>query len=370
MSISCMAFKLPSLTSLFKSDIAGVSRARSFVGVDIGSSAIKIVQLKLEKGVPTLETYGELQLGPYAATDIGKTTHLPPHKMIEALVDILRESGATSANAAVAYSYNTSFNETITVPTLDPDKITSMMPIEAHKYVPVSLSKVTLSWVELGVDDEKQETRVLLSAKYNEAVGRYQSIMQGAALDTSINEIEFFSTVRATVVPEDAAVAILDMGASATRLYIVEHGMVNETHSVPVSGAELSRALEKGLSVNFLRAEELKRSSGLAENAEEPNIAKILSQTLSRGMRELHTVLSRYESANGHQIGKVVLTGGGAQLRGVDAYIRDMFSRPVTLANPFAKVAYPAFLEDTLVQAGPTFSVAIGVALAALQNTK
>lgn len=370
MSISHMAFKFSSLATLFKSDLASVARPRSFVGVDMGSSAIKIVQLKLEKGVPTLETYGELQLGPYAGSEIGQTTHLPPHKMIEALIDILRESGATSATAAVAYSYNTSFNETITVPTLDPDKITSMMPIEAHKYVPVSLSKVTLSWVELGIDDEKEETRVLLSAKYNEAVGRYASILQGAGLDTHINEIEFFSTVRSTVVPEDATVAIIDMGASATRLYIVEQGMVNETHSVPVSGSELSRALEKGLSVNFLRAEEMKRASGLVEDAEEPRIAKILTQTLSRGMRELHTVTSRYENTNGRQVGKVILTGGGAQLRGMDAYVRDLFSRPVELGNPFAKVAYPAFLEDTLVQAGPTFSVAIGVALAALQDTK
>lgn len=364
-----MAFDLSSLTSLLKKEIASASFDGGFVGVDIGASSIKVVQLKDEKGIPTLETYGELQLGPYEKGDVGRVVHLPPHKIIEALVDILRESGASATHAAIAYSYNTSFINAIAVPTLERGRIDSMVPVEARKYVPISLSKVTLEWTELGIDDEKKETRVLLIAKSNDALARYTEVMHGARLEVEMSELEIFSTVRAVVAPEDTSVAILDMGASATRLYVVEGGFVQETHSVPLSGVEINHALERALSINFLEAEEKKRAFGLGGNGDE-RVQKALTQCLDRGLRELHTVLSRYERENGREIKKIILTGGASMLQGVSGHIQDIFVRPVAYADPFAKVAYPAFLEDALKAAGPTFSVAIGAALGILQIRK
>lgn len=362
-----MAFGLSSLKSILKSDLANGARG-SVLGVDIGASSIKIVQLKNDHDVPTLETYGELQLGPYEGVDIGRATQLPQVKLVEALVDILRESGATGKQAAFSFSYNASFTNTVSLPTTDSTKIASMVPVEARKYVPISLSKVTLDWVELGVDDEKKETRILLSATYNEAIAKYESIMQGAQLTIATSEIELFSNVRSVVKPSDTSVVVLDIGASSTRLYVVENGFATKTHSVQMSGVELNRALEKELKTTFIHAEEIKRTYGLHGSKDDPRIQKALAQSLERGLREIHTVLTRYEEEEGRKMGKIILTGGGSLLLGLDTYLHDMFSRPVEYANPFAKVAYPAFLEDTLGVAGPSFSVAIGVALKALQT--
>ena len=80
------------------------------------------------------------------------------------------------------------------------------------------------------------------------------------------------------------------------------------------------------------------------------------------------TVIKRFEESEHTTIEKIVITGSGALLNGLDAYMHDMFSHTIVIANPFAKVAYPAFLEDTLTQGGPVFSGAVGVALRALQN--
>lgn len=363
-----MAFDLSSVKKLLKKDINAPSTREVFLGVDIGSSAIKVVQIKNVKGVPTLETYGELQLGPYEGVDIGRSTRLVPSKLVEALVDIMREASATAQQVAFAFPYNASFTNVVVVPTLDTEKIPAMLPVEARKYIPISLSKVALDWIPLGTSTESGSTKVLLSAIYTQAIQKYEEVMRGAALEVIASEIEIFSSLRSIVSPTDEVVAILDFGASSTRLYIVEKGVVRKTHSVLLSGSDITTTIAQALSIEFTRAEEIKRAQGLEGVGETPELQKALTQALDRGLRELHTVMVRYEQEQGVHIEKVILSGGGSLLKGINVYAQDMFARPVTSAIPFDKVAYPAFLEDTLKEAGPSFAVAVGVALRAFQN--
>ncbi|MFZ2253258.1 MAG: type IV pilus assembly protein PilM [Minisyncoccia bacterium] len=363
-----MAFGLSSFTSFFRSEENNLSPKDGVLGIDIGSSAIKIVKLKEVRGVPTLETYGELQLGPYEGVDVGRTTHLTEQKTIEALVDILREAGATGKSATFAISYNSSFTTTIDVPTLDIEKIASIIPVEARKYIPISLTKIALNWTMLGADESEKTTKVALTATYNDAVTRYNTIMQGSGLYSLGSEVEIASSVRASVDPKDDRVAVLDFGASSTRLYIVEKGVVTKTHSVLMSGFEITKALENALGIEFKDAEELKRTVGLLGSANDPRVQKTIAQEIERGLREIHTVMVRYEEVDGIKIQKVILNGSGGLLKGLSAYVGDMFSRPVLMAEPFSKIAYPVFLEDVLKESGPTFGVAIGVALHAFQK--
>lgn len=363
-----MGFDLSSLKSFLNNDTVSSVKRAGVIGVDIGSSALKIVQLKDVKGTPTLETYGELQLGPYEGVDLGRGTHLPPAKMIEALVDILREAGATGKDAAFALSYNSSFTTTISIPTLDQERISTMIPVEARKYIPISLAKVTLDWFPVATNVSEKTTQVLISAIFNDALSRYESIMRESNLNTVSSEIEIFSSIRSILSPKDDSVAILDCGATSTRLYIVKRGVVVKTHSVLLSGVELTKALSEGIGVEFSKAEELKREVGLGGRENDPRIQKTLVQTLERGLREIHTVVKRYEEKESINLEKVVLSGSSSLLYGMQTFVQDMFSRPVTSADPFSKVAYPAFLEDTLKEAGPSFAVAVGVALSAFQK--
>ena len=365
-----MAFDLSTLKTLFKAQTIIASDAEVFLGVDIGASSIKVVQIKNVRNVPTLETYGELQLGPYEGVDIGRGTHLPQNKLVEALVDILRESGATGKQVGYAFSYNASFTNTIIIPTLDQKQIPPMLPVEARKYIPISLSKVTLDWVALGTDEKEKNSKILLTAVYNEAIEKYESIMKGVGLTTIAREIEIFSTIRSVISPRDEVVVILDWGASSTRLYIIDKGVVRKTHSVLISGTELTNILAKNLKIDFAVAEEAKRTYGLAGNNNEIRIQKLLIQGIERGLHELNTVITRYERDEKVTVSKIIFSGGGSLLNGLDTYVEDMFSHSVEKANPFSKVAYPAFLEDILIVAGPSFSVAIGTALRALQNTQ
>jgi type IV pilus assembly protein PilM len=163
-------------------------------------------------------------------------------------------------------------------------------------------------------------------------------------------------------------VAIIDLGAGSTKLYLVHKGVVGKTHSVLMSGVELTNAISKTAGIDFRQAEERKRQDGLFARPDDTGVQKALTTVLERGLRELHKVMARYETDEGVQVSKVVLSGSGALLNGLSPYVSEMLSRPVTIADPFAKVAYPAFLEDTLKEAGPSFAVAVGTALRGLAS--
>ncbi len=364
-----MAFDLSKLSSLFKSDSAQ-PQSGGVIGVDVGSSSIKIVQIHDNKGVATLDTYGELQLGPYDNTDIGRTVRLRIDKLIQAFVDILREASSTVNRVSIAISYNSSFSTVITVPEIDAEKITPMIPVEARKYVPVPLSDVTIDWFPVSTLVEKKTTRILLAAIHNEALTRYESLVQGANLIRVAQELELFSTIRTVVSEEDKTVAVIDFGAGSTKLSLVHNGIISKSHSVLMNGTDLTSAVARIKKIDFKVAEEQKRTLGLGVVADSPELEKIFTTILERGFREMHTVMKKHEAEEGYTISKVILTGGGALLNGLIPYAKDMLAYPVVVADPFSKVAYPAFLEDTLKEAGPSFAVALGAALRGLSLLK
>lgn len=362
-----MAFSLSKLSGLFGKRTTKEKHS-TIIGVDVGSSAIKVVQIHEKKGIATLDTYGELQLGPYGDVEIGRSTQLPLQKLTEAFVDILRESSATSKDVALAISYNSSFSTIISVPTKDQAQIDSMIPIEARKYIPLPLSEVTLDWFPVSATPDQTSIKVLMAAIHNESLRRYQSMVRGASLNERFTEIEIFSTIRSTVDQEDKTVAIVDLGATSTKLYIVEQGIVGKTHSLRMNGVELTQALANIMSISFKEAEELKRQVGLYSPENDTRAQKALISILEKGFREIHIVISRYKEEEQSEITKVILTGSGALLKGLDRYAKDMLGVEVILADPFSKLSYPAFLEDTLKDAGPTFAVAIGAALRGVAN--
>jgi type IV pilus assembly protein PilM len=130
----------------FFSSVFGRKESESVLGIDIGSSSIKVVQLKREGGMAVLETYGELALGPYARTEIGRSTSLPPDQLAKALTDLLKECKAGANTCGLAIPFASSLISVIEIPEVPKKEIDSIVPIEARKYIPVPISEVSLDW--------------------------------------------------------------------------------------------------------------------------------------------------------------------------------------------------------------------------------
>ncbi len=351
-----------SIFSLFKRDRSQAD-ATAVVGIDVGSTSVKVVQLHMKKEVPVLDTYGELQLGPYDNLDVGRAARLRSDRLTEALVDILREAGVKATQTALAISYNATFTSVITLAISPTLKAEDVLSVEARKYIPVPLTDVTLDWVPIGVNEKNTEERGLLVATHNEALSRYDAILKGAKLPLLLQEVELFSTIRTVLSEKDETVCIIDLGGGSTKVYIVHKGMLVKSHSLQFSGAELTDLISKTLAIDFKTAEEEKRTYGLSLCDKHPELQKSITTAFDRSMREVQAVLRQFEAEEGKKIEKVILTGGAALLSGTPERIADTLTFPVELARPFSKVSYPAFLTDTLLEAGPSFAVAIGVAL-------
>lgn len=355
------------LKDIFSSLQAGGSPSK-VVGIDIGSSSIKVVELEDKAGVVTLSTYGEIQLGPYAAKQIGESVTLDAKQEQEALVDVIRESAVTARAAVFAMPLSSSFVTNVSIEADADADLSSLVRIEARKVIPASLSEVTLDWAEVEVtkaEAEQNDTsrrNVLIAAIQNSALERFKVLMQFAGLTEPPTEIECFSTIRGLYGNGEKDIAIIDIGSSSAKLYIARKGLLMRMHRLRAGGAIATQRIADVLEIDFEAAEELKYHADPTD-ARFPDVKRAHHSSYDRAFREFRQVLREYERKTGVEFEQVYLTGGGALFPGTDALLKEAMQKEVVCANPFTKVAYPAFMEDAMRTIGPSFTVALGAAL-------
>lgn len=377
-----MANPFKDFLSSFTSKI--IPQSQSVLGIDIGSSSIKIVQLSMRDGHPVLDTYGELALGPYAGRGAGESTNLPLIKIIEAVNDMLKEKevNITTRNCGVAIPFSSALMAVIDLPMLPQKQMAEMVPLEARKYIPVPISEVTLDWYvipkdknpedlvppESGVKPPVEKAEVLVVALHNETINSYKQIVEKCNLSASFFEIEIFSTMRSVIDQEIVPVLIIDMGASTTKLYIVERGILRSSHMINRGSHKITDELSKSLGISLNDAEVLKREKGLPGEINGIEIKKVMILTLNYIFSEANQFILAYQKKYNKNINKVFLVGGGSALKGIVDVAKENFQTEVLAGDPFSKVVAPAFLEKVLRETGPEFTVSLGVALRKLQE--
>jgi len=366
---------LASITDMFGGD----KNTNSILGVDIGSSAIKVVQLKKKNGKAVLETYGAISLGPYGNTDIGSVTNLQTDDIVRAFIDVIKESNVTIKNGIIAIPSSASLIFTITLPDkITEDKFASVIPIEARKYIPVPITEVTLDWFVLPREVESSEnnimspkeapvvpldkTEVLVVAIHNDILTRYQEILKKTELHSDSFEMEVFSNIRSSFSHDLAPVLLMDFGASKTKLSIIEEGVVHVFHIVNRGGADITKNIASSMGISFAEAEKLKRTVGLDINSN-PEVGDIIRLSMDYIFSDANGVVFAYQKKYNKNISKVILTGGGSLVKGLMDRAKVNFNTEVVYSNPFSKTEAPAFLAPILEISGPEFSVAVGLAL-------
>ncbi|MFZ2149832.1 MAG: type IV pilus assembly protein PilM [Minisyncoccia bacterium] len=375
------------MSNLLKNIFSGFNKAGggasdSAIGIDIGSSSIKVVEIKRKGGKAVLETYGAIALGPYADIEAGQATNLSVEKSALALKEVLKQSGVTGQNVALSVPIQSSLIFIIDLPAqISEDEIASIVPTEARKYIPVPITEVSIDYFVLPKREQSFEEmnnpdlplvpvdkiNVLVVATQNEAVGKQRSILSQCDLTPAFFEIEIFSSIRANFEHELSPVLLMDFGASRTKLSIVEFGMVKGYHTIDRGGADITNSISKSLSIPFADAEKMKKDFGLFGNPAEKTLADIIKVHIDYIFSETNNVLLGYEKRNDRTISKVIFTGGGALLKGLKEVAANNFRAEIETGRPFSKVEAPAFLEKVLLSMGPEFAVALGLALRKLQ---
>jgi type IV pilus assembly protein PilM len=351
-------------------------KEKSVLGVDIGSSSLKVVQLRKEKGRAILETYGELALGPYGGGEIGQATNLSAEQIAESLRDLIRETKVTTTSCGVSLPFARSLLALVKLPyRADKAEQKTVVELEARKYIPVPMSEVQLDWFIVPGTEPAPPARgqqvstgatadVLLVAVHNDELLRLQKIISDAGLVSTFFEIEIFSTVRAVVDETVKPVMVIDVGASSTKTYVIEHGVAAFSHSIPTGSQDITRAIAISGNISLERAEVLKKEEGLEKGGPLGSPEMVFSRIFA----EVKRVLIQYEQAHKKSITSMIFTGGGGVTKELGTYAKQTFEVDVRLGDPFAKTEAPAFMRSVLQSIGPEFAVAVGLALRKLEE--
>lgn len=351
---------------------------QSALGIDIGSSSIKLVQLKKKGDKAVLETYGELSLGPYAEASVGESTNLPADKIAAALNDLLNEKevAVTTKICGIAIPFKASLMSIIQMPAVKEKELSTMIPIEARKYIPVPISEVSMDWSiipKLETAEEAEANRgkpktldILLVAIHNRIIEQYKEVIQKTGLEAKFFEVEVFSSMRAVLEGIKGPIMIFDMGASTTKLYIVERGLIHYSHTINRGSQDITANIKRMLNIETEQAEVLKRTIGIGKTLDGVDLGEAVLTVADQIFSEANLFLLDFQKKVNQNVKSVYLTGGGSALKGFHDLAAQNFKVEVVSGDPFEKVETPAFLHEILKATGPEFTVSVGAALRCL----
>lgn len=348
---------------------------KSYLGVDLGATSIKIVELKDEGGRPRLLTYGYTeQTAGYPEKEFTET----PERAINLIKQVCAKARTVSKQTVAALPSASVFSSVINIPAQAGKDLASAVQWEAKKIIPLPLEEMILDWKVLNPEEQPappaapgapheapKTTQVLLTAAAKTLVKKYLDIFKGAGLNLVSLETETFALIRSLIGVDKSTVVVVDMGAASTAISIIENGVPFLNRSLNIGGLTITKEIAASLGSDFNQAEQLKYEVGMSTGSG-GGVPKIIERALSMLLNEIKYCTNIYqsqESVKGRKVEKVILTGGGALLPNFAEYLSGALNMRTYLGNPWARVIYPEELKPILDQIGSKFSVAIGLAM-------
>jgi type IV pilus assembly protein PilM len=246
---------------------------------------------------------------------------------------------------------------------------------EARQHVPLPLGEVTLDWEVIEgqtLDRQGTKLKILLVAVPNEVINQYQEIARLSGLQIQALEAEVFALCR-SLIPSDEKriISIIDIGARTTTCSIIEKRVLKISHSFDLSGDDLTERVARGFSLDYQTAQNLKKKYGLEEIplpstdlglSSVKNIREILLPLIDLILKEIKKISYNFYQTEGKEIEKFIIAGGAAMMPGLREYFAQSLEKEIEIANPFFNISYPAILEETLREIGPSYAIAVGAA--------
>jgi type IV pilus assembly protein PilM len=344
----------------------------AYLGVDIGTTSIKIVEVERGTDRPRLVNYGFLESqGSLARANTAFQTSslkLFDQEIAELLKLALAKMRPKASVAVASLPGFVAFMTVLKFPLLSAQELSKTITFQARQYVPLPLEEVALDWLKVGEYTDDRGTRyqqVLLISVPQEQVKKYQRIFRSAGLSLAALEIEGLSLARSLVGSDPTPTCIVDIGSRSTALAIVDGGELKFASQSDFAGATLTQAIAASLNINPVRAEELKRERGIVGTGPNYELSTIMLPFLDGILSEVKRAQFSYESQfpQAAKIERVILSGGGANLLGIEKYASRELGIPAVKAAPFLKFEYPPAIEPVVRELGPMMSVALGLAL-------
>ncbi len=331
-----------------------------FFGLDIGSSSIRLVQLRRGSSHPALAAYGSVAVPGNITTSDSK---IDQDKVSELVRQLVHENHIGVKDVVVGLPSSKVFATVITTPKLDDAQLAKAIRYQAEQYVPMAISQVKLDWAVIDQSADGKNLEVLLVAAPNSVVEKYVGMLEKAGLEPLALEANAIATARALVPTSDLAVVTLDLGSLDSDISIVWKNTPRLIRSVTVGGTTLVRSVAQSLGLDEVQALQFTYKFGLTQSKLEGQVYKAIKPTLESLVSEIEKSVKffagRYPEV---KLEKLVVTGPPAALPELGPFLANSIGLPVEFGNAWINVSYPAGLQDKLMALSSEYAAAVGLA--------
>lgn len=338
----------------------------NLLGLDIGSSSIKLVQLSAREGKPRLLSLGLIPVPRDANTEGRISKPDVVARCAQQLADHLKIKQKTIAASISGYEV---MIKKIELPSMTEDELEVRMKSDLGQYIPYNVEEVDTDFQVLGVSkDRANYMEVLLVAAKKESINDHVNMLRLSGLDASVIDVDFFALSNAFEATHgfgDETIALLDIGASKAIMNIVNRGVPLFTRGISIGGNQITDGIRDDLRVSVEEAEKIKLGESTPESQSEELedvFVSVVRNWVSECKRAVDFYYSNYPD---RRIDKIFLSGGSCRIPGIEKAFEDNMDVPVALFNPLAgfEIDTKLFDPEYIEYIGPQMAISSGLAL-------
>jgi len=342
----------------------GFGQEKELVGLDIGSSSIKAVELRSSKQGYELVSFG---LQPLTQDTVVDGAIMDAPLVAAGISSIFDQQKIKTRNVATAVSGHSVIVKRVSLPAMTEEELFDRIQAEASQHIPFDIADVNLDYQLLESTDGQMH--VLLVAVKKDKILNHTNVLAQAGKAPTVVDIDAFalqSCFEVNYDPDPAQmVSLLNVGASVMNINIVRGGVPLFTRDVSVGGNQYTDALQKELDLSFEDAERLKQGESVAGVAEEQRttILRSISDIL---ILEIQKTFDFFRAtASGENIQRIYVAGGSARVPGLVDLLKEEFAMPVEELYPFRKIVINPGRhdEEQIRDLAPRLAIAVGLAL-------
>ncbi|MCX6552243.1 MAG: type IV pilus assembly protein PilM [Acidobacteria bacterium] len=340
-------------------------RSKGLVGLDIGSSAVKAVELKASGRSFRVAAFASESMAPDSIVD---GAIIDGAGVADAIRRVLERAGTRTRDVAASLSGNAVIVKKISLPQMTSTELAESIRWEAEQYIPFDVQDVNLDYQILPGADTKNTMDVLLVAAKKEKIADYTGVITQAGRVPVVVDVDAFALQNAFEANYDiepgVVTVLMNVGASAVNINIVAGTASLFTRDMSVGGNAYTEAVQREFNLTFERAEQAKRGDS-AESVRPEDIAPVLRAVSENVLLEIQKTFDFYKAtAPSDRLDRVMLCGGGSNVPGFAEALAERFGLPVERLDPFRRITFDAAKSGVRAdEAAPTAVVAVGLAL-------
>lgn len=339
-----------------------------FLGIDIGNSSLKMVELRKKNRKIYLSNYAFSE----NVSEVNFTKIDDINYLAQAILKVRQEAGITATKVTASLPTFTVFSSIINFSNVDKKNLVTAINEEAKKVIPLPLEEMILDWKVIpGVDGKipsRGNMRVFITGSPKKLVRKYIDVFKKANLNLVSLETETFSLVRSLVGDDKETIMIVEIGANSTDIFIVKESIPVLNRSLSVCASTITSVLAEKLGMTFAQAEQFKLDLSVSFSKEDKDdLPHLIAKTIEPIVTEIQYLLDFFHSQNGGQVEKIILSGGGSMLLNLDEYLSKRLDIKVIVGDSWNRISYPEELRPVLSEIGAKLSVAVGLAMREIQ---